>query len=50
MGVSFALSEKTTLAFQVTGFYQPNMKVAGLNVRNRFRNSMWGASLSPSVF
>jgi len=42
MGVSFALSEKTTLAFQVAGFYQPNMKVAGLTIPQSFQEQYVG--------
>ncbi len=30
VGFSFALTEKTTLAFQTIGFYQPNLKVSGV--------------------
>ncbi len=30
MGVSFAVSEKTTLGFAVSGFYQPDLKVDGI--------------------
>jgi hypothetical protein len=42
VGFSFALTEKTTLAFQAIGFYQPNMKIDGVVTPQSFQEQYVG--------
>ncbi len=42
VGFSFALTEKTTLAFQAIGFYQPNMKISGVNIPQSYQEQYVG--------
>lgn len=42
MGFSFALSEKTTLAFQVIGFYQPDLRIDNIPIPQSFQEQYLG--------